>query len=149
MVAPQLIRRTVPVLRCTAICPTCGNPVDDYPLFESGPGGDIDTWQNTENGSLYAIDLFMVAYGQTTMEACLEPVVAHAGGRDKLRHLPEEVYCKFCSKTFHAESGHIQREERTEAFLCEMPQRRRLGLVGLLVAVAVAGALLALLLASR
>jgi hypothetical protein len=120
MTAPHLSRQTVPLLRCTAKCPVCENPTDEYPLFGCGLGGDFDTWQNTESGDLYRVDLLMVMYGHTTLEACLELLAAHAGGRDKLRHLPEEVFCNSCAKRFHAKSGHIEREEKIEVYICTM-----------------------------
>ena len=106
----------IPVLRCHANCTRCGHPTE-FPLFESGPGGDFATYLGEKTGSLYCVSLGQIHYAGKSIESLLAPAIEREGSRDALRQLPENVKCKICDNVFSARSMPIDREEIADAYV--------------------------------
>jgi hypothetical protein len=106
----------LPVLRCRANCTRCGLPTE-FPIFESGPGGDFATYLGEKTGSLYCVSLGKINYAGKSIESLLAPAIEREGSRDALRQLPEDVKCKICGNVFSAQSMPIDREDVASAYV--------------------------------
>ena len=105
-------KNTLPISLCHANCPKCGLP-SEFKMFESGLGGDFETYVGAESGSVYRLDLGQVYYhGKTRDELLVE-------AREKegiLTYVPKELRCKICGTEFSPTSIPIDGEETVEAY---------------------------------
>ena len=99
----------LPVLLCHATCTRCGHPTE-FPVFESGAGGNFATFLGEKTGSLYRVSLGEVQYAGKSMETLLAPAIEREGNSTSLRQLPENVLCKVCGNVFSAQSMPIDSE---------------------------------------
>ncbi len=97
----------VNVSLCTANCPTC-RILTDFLMFESGAGGDFETYVGNATGTLYRLDMTGVMYLGKTVSGLLAPAIEREGGVDNLRKIPEQVRCKSCGSVFAADQCRIE-----------------------------------------
>lgn len=103
----------LPASLCHANCPKCGMPSDQFIMFESGPGGDFETYVGATSGALYRLDLRKVHYQKVSREDLL----ADALGKEKqLIPIPQELRCKICGIVFNATNVRIDGEETVDAY---------------------------------
>jgi hypothetical protein len=73
-----------------------------YLMFESGAGGDFETYIGDTTGNIYRIDMLKVHYLNLSLDALLIPAIEAEGGIEKLRKIPNEVLCYICKSVFYA-----------------------------------------------
>lgn len=106
-------RNRLPVMICHATCPKCGLPTDEFRMFESGLGGDFETYVGRNSGSLYRLDLGQVHYqGKSRSDLLAEAIEAES----ELTLVPNELRCKICGAEFSATNIPIDGEETVEAY---------------------------------
>lgn len=71
-------------------------------MFESGPGGDFETYYGITTGTTYRIDMIKVHYLNQTVEELLKPAIEKEGGSKLIRHVPSQTECTFCQHLFNA-----------------------------------------------
>ena len=77
-------------------------------MFESGAGGDFETYVGNTTGTLYRLDMTGVMYLGKTVAGLLEPAIDKEGGADNLRKIPEQIRCKSCGSVFAADHSRIE-----------------------------------------
>jgi len=87
-------------------------PTDQFNLFESGPGGDFETYVGSTSGTLYRLDLGKVHYQQMTREDLLADALKK---ETRLISIPKELSCKICGTVFSATNVPIDGEEIVDA----------------------------------
>lgn len=103
----------LPALLCHADCPKCGMPTDQFKMFESGLGGDFETYVGATSGRLYRLDLGKVHYQKMSREN----ILADARKREeRLVPIPQELRCKICGTVFTAKNVPIDGEETVDAY---------------------------------
>lgn len=99
------------ISKCHAPCAKC-KIENDFLMFESGPGGDFETFIGDKSGNIYRMDMHKVHYLNIESEELLEPAIALEGGNDNLRNIPDAVKCKVCGSVSKAVpitfSGYIE-----------------------------------------
>lgn len=98
---------------CHATCSRCGLSSDQFQMFESGLGGDFETYVGVQSGSLYRLDLGRVHYQGKTRDELLAEAREKEGA---LTCIPKELRCKICGAEFSATSIPIDGEETVEAY---------------------------------
>jgi rubredoxin len=98
---------------CHANCPKCGMPTDQFMMFESGPGGDFETYVGATSGTLYRLDLGKVHYQKLSREDLLADAFKK---ETRLICIPKELSCKICGTVFSATNIPIDGEEIVDAF---------------------------------
>jgi hypothetical protein len=88
----------------------------EFPLFESGLGGDFATFVGETTGSIYRASLDLIFYAKKDLNDLLAWAIEAEGGKDKLRRFPDEVKCKICGHVFKADRIGIDCEEMVEAY---------------------------------
>ena len=101
------------ISRCHANCPKCGIPTDDFKMFESGPGGDFETYVGAESGNIYRLDLGKVHYQGQSRADLLADAMKKEGS---LLCIPKDLKCKICGTVFGATNIPIDGEEIVDAF---------------------------------
>lgn len=82
-------------------------------MFESGLGGDFETYVGATSGNIYRLDLGQIHYqGKSRSELLAEATLKEG----KLTCVPKELRCKICGTEFSAEMIPIDREEFIEAY---------------------------------
>jgi len=102
------------ISRCHSQCPNCKIETD-YDMFESGPGGDFETYFGDRTNTFYKVDMLKIHYMNLSIEEILKPVIEAEGGEDKLRNIPNEVLCKSCKHIFYAAPISVSGEEKVNA----------------------------------
>ena len=102
----------LPISLCHANCPKCGLPTE-FKMFESGLGGDYETYIGAESGAIYRLDLGKVHYQGLSRTSLLADALKKEG---RLIHPPAEIHCKICGNIFSASSIPIDGEERLDAY---------------------------------
>ncbi len=102
----------LPILLCHANCPECGLPTE-LKMFESGPGGDFETYLGADSGNIYRLDLGPVKYQGASRSDLLAEAVKREG---RLVRVPEEIGCKICGTVFNADAVRIDGEETVDAY---------------------------------
>lgn len=82
-------------------------------MFESGLGGDFETYIGAGSGSIYRLDLAKVHYEKKSRADLLSEVREKEGG---LTCVPKELRCKICGTEFSAETIPIDGEEIVDAY---------------------------------
>ncbi len=106
-------KNRLPILICHANCPKCGLPTDDFKMFESGLGGDFETYVGADSGTIYRLDLGQVHYGGKSRSELLTEAREKEG---KLICVPKELRCKICRTEFSAAAMPIVGEDIVEAY---------------------------------
>lgn len=91
----------LPISQCHSTCPKC-NIETDFQFFESGSGGDFETYTGVVTGNIYRLDMHKVHYLNSSEEELLAPAIELEGSRDNLRNIPDQVTCKVCKSIFKA-----------------------------------------------
>ena len=99
-------------LSCHANCPKCGLPTD-FHIFESGPGGDFDTYLGERTGSIYRVDLGKVHYQGAGLSGLLAPALER---EECLIKVPEELPCSLCHCVLGRVSVLVDGEETIEGY---------------------------------
>jgi hypothetical protein len=89
----------------------------EFRLFESGPGGDFETYLGVNTGSLYRVDLGQVHYGGKSLLELLTSAFQREGGAENLLSVPSQLQCKICGKAISAANVAVDGEEIVTAFL--------------------------------
>jgi len=82
-------------------------------MFESGPGGDFETYVGATSGTLYRLDLGKVHYQKMSRDGLLEDALTK---ETRLIHIPKELRCKICGAVFSATNIPIDGEEIVDAY---------------------------------
>ncbi len=82
-------------------------------MFESGAGGDFETFVGAATGTIYRLDLGKVHYQKIPEAVLLAEAERNEGS---LRRVPEAMRCKICGTTFSPQSIGIDGEEVIEAY---------------------------------
>ena len=89
------------ITQCHSPCPNC--KIDtDFQMFESGAGGDFETYVGDTTESIYRMDMHKVHYMNLTIEELLKPAIKAEVETKKLRNIPDQVMCKVCKTIFKA-----------------------------------------------
>ena len=83
----------LPILRGHANCPKCGLPTDDFSMFESGLGGDFETFVGAQSGRIYRLDLGKVHYQGQSRSDLMADAIKKEG---RLFAVPRDIQCKIC-----------------------------------------------------
>lgn len=81
------------ITKCHAPCPNC-KMVNDFVMFESGSGGDFETFIGDTTGSIYRLDMHKIHYMRFDESDLLAPALLRENG--KIRKIPDEVNCNIC-----------------------------------------------------
>ena len=87
----------------------------DFPMFESGAGGDIETYIDDFTGTIYRLDMHQVYYLNQSAEKLLKPAIEAEDGEHRLRHIPNQVICKVCKSIFSAAPITLSDETKVNA----------------------------------
>ena len=96
-------------------CPKCRLPVS-LPLFESGLGGDFETYVGQRTGSLYRLDLGQIHHQGRERAVLLAEAQTREGGATNLVRTPDEISCKVCGSVVGAASFRIEREDVVDVY---------------------------------
>ena len=102
----------LPIMNCHANCPKCGLP-SEFKMFESGLGGDFETYVGGQTGAIYRLDLGKVHYQGKQKEDLFKEAVSK---ENHLTCIPQEIRCKICGTVFKASHIMCDGEELIEAF---------------------------------
>src|SRR5262249_33895016 len=102
---------TLSVSLCHTKCSKCGS-IADFKMFESGLGGDFETYVGNTTGQLYRLDLRKVRYQGLQKAALLLQAEQQEG---VLRPVPDQINCRICGTIFSARSVAVDGEETLEA----------------------------------
>jgi hypothetical protein len=91
------------ISQCHANCPKCKIETD-FQMFESGAGGEFETYIGESTGNIYRLSMHKVHYLKFTMDELLALAVAAEGSALYLRNVPDQVKCKVCKSVFRATS---------------------------------------------
>ena len=89
------------ISKCHSMCPECRNETY-YLMFESGRGGDFETYYGVKTGTYYRLDMHKVHYMNLEEKELLAPAAEAEGGKEHLRKIPDQVTCKICDAIFRA-----------------------------------------------
>ncbi len=107
-------KRNLPISKCHSKCPRC-KVETDFMLFESGAGGDFETYYGYKTETFYRVDMHKVHYLNIQIENLLEPATKAEGGIEFLKNFPDEVKCKLCGSFFHAVPITFEADSTVEA----------------------------------
>ena len=82
-------------------------------MFESGLGGDFETYIGSKSGTIYRLDLGQIHYHGATRSDLLADAIEKEGN---LICIPKEIKCKICGMVFTASTIPIDGEEMVEAY---------------------------------
>jgi hypothetical protein len=82
-------------------------------MFESGAGGNFDTYVGESTGSIYRMDLGKIHYQGLSAELLLADAQQKEG---RLARIPDEIRCKICGTEFSAQKIPIHGEEVIDAY---------------------------------
>jgi len=82
-------------------------------MFESGLGGDFETYVGGQTGAIYRLDLGKVHYQGKQKEDLFKEAVSK---ENHLTCIPQEIRCKICGTVFKASHIMCDGEELIEAF---------------------------------
>ena len=105
----------LPVTLCHANCSKCGLPTE-FPMFESGPGGDFSTYVGQRTNRVYRVNIGQIHYLKKSLDQLLLPAIEHEGGIENLTAVPGRIKCKICGTVFSAEPCMADGEEIIDAF---------------------------------
>ena len=91
----------LPISQCHSKCPKCGIETD-YLMFESGGGGNFETYYGIRTNTYYRLDMHKVHYMNLEEVELLKPATEAEGGNEQLRNIPDQVTCKACGHVFRA-----------------------------------------------
>ena len=107
--------KRLPITLCHGICPKCGLPTE-FKMFESGPGGDFETYVGIRSGTIYRLDLGMIHYLHRSKTDLLSEAMGKEG---KMICIPKEIRCKICGTIFAPTRIGIDGEEFIDAYELE------------------------------
>ena len=102
------------ISQCHAKCPKC-NIETDFEMFESGAGGDFETYLGEKTGNIYRLDMHKVHYLNFSAEELLSQAITAEGGEKYLRNIPDQVKCKVCKSLFRAMPIALSGEAKVKA----------------------------------
>ena len=82
-------------------------------MFESGLGGDFETYIGADSGTIYRLDLGQIHYQGASRSDLLAEAIEREGN---LICIPKEIRCKICGTIFSATTIPIDGEELVEAY---------------------------------
>jgi hypothetical protein len=86
------------------------------PVFESGPGGDFETYVGARTGALYRLDVAQISYLRRERSDLLAAAQVREGGAANLLRAPDDIRCRICRATLGA-TGYVgESEEVVEAY---------------------------------
>ena len=88
-------------------------PTDQFKMFESGLGGDFETYVGATSGTLYRLDLGKVHYQRMSREDLLADALEKEA---QLILIPQNLRCKICGTVFSATNVPIDGEETVDAY---------------------------------
>jgi hypothetical protein len=101
----------LPISICHANCPKCNLPTE-FKMFESGAGGDFETYVGEKSASIYRVNLGQIGYLNKKINELLKPALEREGS---LRKVPDQLRCKVCGSIFFGRAM-IDGDEIIEAF---------------------------------
>ena len=84
-------------------------------MFESGAGGEFDTYIGDTTNTIYRLDLSKVRYSEISVDTLLAPVISLENGQNNLRAIPKNVICKACKSIFEATDIEFDKEVIVDA----------------------------------
>jgi len=108
----------IPITMCHVNCPKCSMPVD-FKMFESGPGGDFETYFETEKMEYYRLDLSMAYYLKKDVETILKQIIDFELKPRTIVKIPDQLKCTFCNSELDISCIRTDGEEKIEAFILE------------------------------
>jgi hypothetical protein len=84
-------------------------------MFESGGGGDFETYYGLTTDTYYRLDMHKVHYLHLEEKDLLESAIEAEGGQEKLRNIPDQVTCNDCKFVFRAGPISVSGEARVHA----------------------------------
>ena len=105
-------KSTLPISLCHASCPKC-KLLTEFKMFESGAGGDLETYIGTKSGAIYRLDLTKLSYQKESRENFLKKALQL---EESLRCIPLEIQCNICENVFSASSVVVDCELMVEAY---------------------------------
>ncbi len=87
-------------------------PTDEFKMFESGCGGDFETYVGATSGTLYRLDLGKIHYQKMLREDLLADALTK---ETRLIQIPKELSCKMCGTVFSATNIPIDGKEIVDA----------------------------------
>jgi hypothetical protein len=102
----------LPISLCHANCPRCRLPTE-LKMFESGPGGELETYIGNESGTIYRLDLGKINYLKQSRSDLLAEALEKEG---QLTCMPNEIQCKICGTIFNAKYISVDGEEIIDAY---------------------------------
>jgi hypothetical protein len=88
-------------------------------MFESGPGGEFNTYKGDKTGTIYRIDLNQIRYLKRKMADILEIAIQNEGGIENIREIPNSIKCNSCKKIFSTDDIRVESEEQVTAIELE------------------------------
>jgi len=85
----------------------------EFKMFESGPGGEFETYIGSQTGTIYRLDLSQIHYHGASRPDLLAEAMKREGN---LICVPEEITCKICGTVFSATTIPVDGEEFVEAY---------------------------------
>lgn len=82
-------------------------------MFESGVGGDFETYIGSKTGSIYRLNLTKLSYQKESHENLLKEALQL---EESLRCIPLEIQCMICGNVFSAASVVVDSELMVEAY---------------------------------
>jgi hypothetical protein len=105
----KTIKTRLLISQCHTNCPRCKLPTS-FKMFESGAGGDFETYFGDKTESYYRLDLNSVFYEKLDKDQLLSSAIHIEEGQQNLRAIPEQVRCEFCKTIFHADTAMIDND---------------------------------------
>lgn len=105
----------LPISKCRSTCSNC-LVITDFLMFESGAGGDFETFVGAKTGDIYRLDMHKVHYLNIEEEELLKSCGDREGGVENMRRIPEQVMCKVCKSIFHAVPIIVDGESKISAY---------------------------------
>jgi len=107
-------KTTLNITQCHSQCPNC-NFETDYLMFESGMGGDFETYIGDSTKTIYRIDMHKVHYLNLSVEELLKQAIKAEGGTHQIRNIPNQVACNNCKHIFYAAPISVSGETKVDA----------------------------------
>ncbi len=111
----KLEKRLLLISNCHANCPKCKLPTE-FQMFESGMGGDFQTYMGEKTGDLYRINLELNTYLNIPLENLISPIIEREGDKHLIRKIPDNLKCKLCGMEFVGNPAFIDGEEQKSIF---------------------------------
>ncbi|WOH38227.1 hypothetical protein RI844_03035 [Thalassotalea fonticola] len=83
------------ISQCHAPCTRC-KVRNDFLMFESGAGGNFETFVGDKTGNVYRVDMNKMHYLGMELGELLKPAIVIEDGVANIRNIPNEVKCKVC-----------------------------------------------------